>query len=83
MKKAVVAHAGSRDHYQLALALQEANLLEKLVTDFYSPEWLLPIHSNFKKRYTKGLSFNKISIPNSLWIKGVYAREKDLVISEK
>lgn len=33
--KAVVCFAGSRDHYQLALALEEAGLLEKLVTDLY------------------------------------------------
>ncbi|HZF43810.1 MAG TPA: glycosyltransferase family 4 protein [Sphingomonadaceae bacterium] len=33
--KAVVAHAGSRDHYQLALALYEAEQLANLVTELY------------------------------------------------
>jgi len=35
---AVVVHAGGRDQYQVALALHEANLLERLVTDFYAPD---------------------------------------------
>jgi glycosyltransferase involved in cell wall biosynthesis len=33
--KAVVVHAGNRDHYQLAAALHEADLLDTLVTDLY------------------------------------------------
>jgi len=37
MPRAVVVHAGRRDQYQVALALHEAGLLEKLVTDFYFP----------------------------------------------
>ncbi len=35
--KAVVAYAGARDHYQLPLALSEANLLEAFVTEMYWP----------------------------------------------
>ena len=35
--KAVVVHAGARDNYQVALALQEAGLLEALVTDLFWP----------------------------------------------
>ena len=35
--KWVVTFAGSRDHYQVPLALAEANVLETLVTDFYAP----------------------------------------------
>ena len=35
--KAVVVHGGARDAYQLALALSEAGLLEKLVTDLFWP----------------------------------------------
>jgi glycosyltransferase involved in cell wall biosynthesis len=35
--KWVVTFAGSRDHYQVPLALAEANILEALVTDFYAP----------------------------------------------
>jgi len=37
LPSAVVVHAGGRDQYQVALALHEANLLERLVTDFYAP----------------------------------------------
>lgn len=33
--QAVVVHAGNRDHYQLAAALHEADLLDALVTDVY------------------------------------------------
>ena len=33
--QAVVVHRGSRDHYQLAAALAEAGLLQRLITDFY------------------------------------------------
>jgi glycosyltransferase involved in cell wall biosynthesis len=33
----VVVFAGARDSYQVPIALQEAGLLEKFVTDFYSP----------------------------------------------
>lgn len=36
--KAVVVHAGARDSYQLALALAEANLLERLFTDLFWPQ---------------------------------------------
>jgi glycosyltransferase involved in cell wall biosynthesis len=36
-RKAVVVHGGARDSYQRALALQQAGLLEVLVTDLYWP----------------------------------------------
>ena len=35
LRRAVVVHAGRRDSYQLALGLQEAGLLEVLVTDLF------------------------------------------------
>ena len=35
--KVVVAHRGARDAYQVALGLQEAGLLDRLVTDLYWP----------------------------------------------
>ncbi len=40
-RRAVVVHAGARDAYQLALALNEADLLEALVTDLFwtSDRW--------------------------------------------
>lgn len=37
----VVAHTGSRDRYQVALALQQRGLLVGLVTDFYSKSGLV------------------------------------------
>jgi hypothetical protein len=60
--KCVVAHAGARDHYQLALGLAEMNYLEKLVTNIYTPDWLFSIlPSIFYKRYQPGLSSSLIS----------------------
>ncbi|HEB62070.1 MAG TPA: glycosyltransferase [Bacteroidetes bacterium] len=60
MRKAIVAHAGSRDHYQLALALNEINSLQKLVTDFYSPGILAFLFPYFKKRYRDGIESSKV-----------------------
>jgi glycosyltransferase involved in cell wall biosynthesis len=45
LPKAVVTHAGRRDSYQLALALDEGNLLEALITDFY---WNPAVYSMLK-----------------------------------
>ncbi len=45
LPKAVVTHAGRRDSYQLALALDEGNLLEALITDFY---WTPAVYSLLK-----------------------------------
>jgi glycosyltransferase involved in cell wall biosynthesis len=45
LPKAVVTHAGRRDSYQLALALDEGNLLESLITDFY---WNPSVYSMLK-----------------------------------
>jgi glycosyltransferase involved in cell wall biosynthesis len=45
LPKAVVTHAGRRDSYQLALALDEGNLLEALITDFY---WNPAVYSLLK-----------------------------------
>ena len=42
---AVVTHAGRRDAYQLALALDEGHLLESLITDFY---WNPAVYSALK-----------------------------------
>lgn len=67
--RAVVVHAGNRDRYQVALALHEAGLLEKLVTDIYFPldkHWfsrtfgrLLPMEL-LTKRYCPGLPSDKV-----------------------
>lgn len=52
----------NRDNYQVPLALQEAGLLERLVTDFYAPEgicrWLPQI---LRRRRIEGLPFTKVS----------------------
>lgn len=45
LPKAVVTHAGRRDSYQLALALDEGHLLESLITDFY---WNPAVYSALK-----------------------------------
>ena len=37
VRKAVVVHSGARDAYQMALALDEAGMLEALVTDLFWP----------------------------------------------
>lgn len=37
--KAVVVHAGARDSYQVAQALLDADLLDRLVTNVYWPGW--------------------------------------------
>jgi glycosyltransferase involved in cell wall biosynthesis len=36
-----VVHAGRRDHYQVAVALHDAEALQRLLTDFYTPDLLL------------------------------------------
>lgn len=38
--KVVTCHAGARDHYQLSQSFDEVGLLDGLVTDFYTPDWL-------------------------------------------
>lgn len=67
--RAVVVHAGNRDRYQVALGLEEAGLLEKLVTDVYFPldkTWFLRIFGKLlpkrfmSKRYCPGLPSDKV-----------------------
>lgn len=68
-QKIVTAASGARDAYQVPLALAEAGLLERHVTDFYSPEILakqpfyLPraIASKFSKRHADGLPSHLVS----------------------
>jgi len=48
-----VVAIGMRDYYQVALALQEAGRLGKLITDFYTPDQL---RSKVGKRWTEALS---------------------------
>jgi hypothetical protein len=54
--KTVVCFAGSRDHYQVALALAEAGLLEKLVTDLYLEPGSIPFRNQIGKRFPKFLA---------------------------
>lgn len=69
--KAVVVHGGSRDAYQLALALSEAGLLEALVTDLFWKEdrgWAkklserLPARllATLRQRSVRGLTPDKV-----------------------
>jgi hypothetical protein len=51
--RAVVCFSGSRDHYQLAWALAEAGLLEKLVTDIYIDPARIPFGRVMAKRRPK------------------------------
>ncbi len=69
--KYIAVHAGKRDDYQIALALQEANMLFALVTELYFPlnkKWfviianLLKLHFSFHKRYKEGLPSEKVII---------------------
>jgi len=93
MKKAIVTHAGSRDHYQLALALNEVGALEKLVTDFYSPKILQNLFPYFKKRFRNGLENSKVSNSNEIILRQIlqlirkeqdelYFRKQDDILSK-
>jgi glycosyltransferase involved in cell wall biosynthesis len=87
MPKAVVCFSGSRDCYQLALALEEAGLLEKLVTDFYWEPRQVPfgesIAARFPKliaRYAPGLRRSQVMTPpgatfDSLLMRTAFASE--------
>lgn len=64
---AIITFAGSRDHYQSALALQEYDALEALVTDAYCPDALTRVDllaSSFRRfasaRHANGLSSRKV-----------------------
>ena len=70
LPKAVVCFSGSRDHYQLACALAEAGLLEKLVTDLYWEPRQVPFGAGIGKQYpkllarhTRGLSHDQVITP--------------------
>ncbi len=71
LPRAVVALAGARDYYQLPLALCEAGLLQKLVTDVYWPAdraWFRSSIGAFlpekiiASRFCAGLSSEKVEI---------------------
>lgn len=73
-KKAVVVHAGRRDNYQVALALHEVGLLNKLVTELYFPgekHIIQQLFTLFKKkqllrlRFIEGLPSSHVSVSKS------------------
>lgn len=53
-RRFVCVHNRARDNYEVALALQEAGLLDTLVTDFYRPD-RLPLPGAPGRRYRRGL----------------------------
>jgi glycosyltransferase involved in cell wall biosynthesis len=60
------AFRGSRDHYQAALALHEEGRLDRLVTDFYTPDWAVrgsqtSLAKVLNRRRAPGLSSRKVS----------------------
>ena len=75
-RKVVVAHGGSRDGYQVALALEEAGQLETLVTDLYWDEQssvrkLMPkrVARSMGRRNVGGLRASRvITTPWSGWL---------------
>ncbi len=70
--KAVVVHAGARDSYQLALALEEHGLLERLFTDLFWPAQAplanrlagrLPgLHGQALQRSAPGIPFRSVQL---------------------
>ncbi len=57
----VCVHNRGRDNYEVALALEEAGLLEKLVTDIYCPDWVPAwLRGPLAKRSREGLSSKRV-----------------------
>lgn len=67
-KKCITCHAGNRDSYQLSLALYENNLLDSLITDFYTPYFARRFTT---KRYNSDLPAEKVI---SLWENLIYQK---------
>lgn len=64
MKFNVVA-LGGRDYYQVPLALKEKGILGKVITDFYTPDFLRKL---LKKRFNEGVS-SKYTSSLLFWVK--------------
>lgn len=62
--KFVVVHNGSRDGYQVAVALAEADMLECLVTDLYAPAALTGRAGFFARRHHPALPYRRV---RQLW----------------
>jgi glycosyltransferase involved in cell wall biosynthesis len=56
MRRYVSAFIGARDFYQLPLALREVGLLERLVTDLYTPDAIANLRFRPKQRWLRNLS---------------------------
>ncbi len=63
-RRFVVVHNGSRDGYQVAAALAEADLLECLVTDLYAPRSLTGVAGFFARRHSAAIGFRRV---RQLW----------------
>ncbi len=71
-RKAIVVHAGARDSYQLALALQEHGLLDRLFTDLFWPAHaplpnslirrLPSLHRQAMQRSAPGIPFGSVQL---------------------
>jgi len=68
IQKATTCHAGNRDAYQLSIALHESGLLDSLITDFYTPDFL---RKYIHRRYNPLLPSSKVT---SLWGNFVYQK---------
>jgi glycosyltransferase involved in cell wall biosynthesis len=74
-----VVFYGNRDGYQVPLALQEAGALSRLITDFYSPDWLVRLARRFRSlpcrhqlEARSHLSIPSASSESCLLIKSLY-----------
>jgi glycosyltransferase involved in cell wall biosynthesis len=67
-KHAVTCHAGNRDSYQLSVALNEKALLDTLITDFYTPDFL---RQYIHKRFNSNLPSKKVV---NLWGNFIYQK---------
>ena len=78
----ITCHAGARDNYQLSLAFDEVDLLDSLITDFYTPDYCRNL---FHKRFHENLSSRKTSwkyvdLINGYVFKRYYQLGQDLSI---
>lgn len=61
-----VIQDGRRDQYQIPLALYETDSLERVLSDFYTPDWLLKLQDLIPDRVTRNLLKRHTSIPSHL-----------------
>jgi len=82
VSKAVVVHRGARDAYQVATALYEAGLLERLVTDLYWPNDQAPGALPVSVQRLL-LARHSARVPSSLvqqtWLSGAISQALDML----